>query len=1574
MASVKDFVESARRKLVDTTMRNRLLNYATGKRSAAVEIVGEQPAAIWEAVVVQGKRLQFRGTAPKNKEADSTAPSAIDDGGDGQELPPAEFFSDLASIFDPQHVDEFLDTKVPSDVLDTRIRRLSDTARASLEEQGVATLFLALGFLHFFEDESSEKERKAPLLLVPTTLARTKGDKWAVRMSEDDPLVNPALVEYLQAQHRLQLQEIPDEGFKPAEWFSAVKAVVAVNKRWRVSAACLLGNFSFQKFVMHEDLKKNAVAVAAHPIIDLLARRTGDSPSLSTLPPGIQNKDLDTAFSPETTFQVVDADSTQQRALAAVATGKNLVIQGPPGTGKSQTITNLISGALAEGKTVLFVAEKQAALNVVYDRLRKAGLGDFCLELHSSKANKKVLLGELKRAWDASSVATTPEPKPQAELATVRKVLTAYTKAVHSPIPPLDLSPFAVMGRLLQLEGIVNVRVPIKTAGITKSGVEETGRTLAELSGSVARLGCAPSEHAWSGAALQHLSLERREALFDALDRIGPLLRSMLQDARGVETQFGLRLPTLSTAAETLTELANVLSKAPGIPAAITNDLDWNGASMRALQIIDRGRNLTAQEDRTRGTLTPVVRAEDLQDAVAIVMARGRSIWAWFSGAWRSARRRLKAAVPAAAWQGAFNAAERIAELLKAKAERGALNANAESARFFGRGWRGADSDWTALKGWVAWGHAFRETATRLALSPAAFGYAETSAPNVDPLRQLASKTTEARALWKTIRDAGGWPADYLAGATVAQVSDRLDLLDRGRDGWREMATFQVAVAKARATAAQPLVEAALSRELEWGTLSPAFERRFLTVWLDEVEAKEPVLGRFDGGDHATKIAAFRLLDKQALEINKERTSTRLRQRTQEQLRHAVEETKFLRDQMARMRGHKPVRQLVQRAHRAVQAIKPCFLMSPMTVAQTLDPKYPFDIVIFDEASQLTCEDALGAIVRGKQLVVVGDPKQLPPTNFFSVQLGEIEVPEGDDGEQAFQDLESILELAQAAGFHGAQLRWHYRSRHESLIAYSNQNFYDSSLLTFPSVDRAVGHFGLSFEHVADAKYEGKGTNTKEAERVVAAVLRHAQEHPTRSLCVGTFSLPQQLRIQDLLERERRTNPALEAFLALDKPEPFFVKNLESIQGDERDVVFLSVTYGRGVDGKIRYNFGPLNGQSGWRRLNVLTTRAREQMRVFSSMRADDMTVGDQMRGAVLLRDFLKYAETGVLAAGPMVTAMAETESPFEQEVLSALSARGVQLVPQVGVAGYRIDFGVTDSEVPGRFVCGIECDGVAYHSAESARDRDRLREEVLRGLGWELHRLWSTDWWHDRKRQTERLLSLIEASRQKAKRAKASPPEGANAARAAGTVTSDAGIPPPAQLSVTPRRMLTIPVFEPYRTATLPRQRGDLVDATTPTIAGLCRGVLEVEGPVHDEVLRDRLMDAFGHRRAGGKIVERLDRALLTFQGAPGVDHFDVWWRLTERAVVPRSRRDVASSADLIAPREYGAAVIAALVANSTLNDEELVTVLRDGFGFGSATARFRTEVASATAALVAENKLVHASGGYAQKSRSSA
>lgn len=451
----------------------------------------------------------------------------------------------------------------------------------------------------------------------------------------------------------------------------------------------------------------------------------------------------------------------------------------------------------------------------------------------------------------------------------------------------------------------------------------------------------------------------------------------------------------------------------------------------------------------------------------------------------------------------------------------------------------------------------------------------------------------------------------------------------------------------------------------------------------------------------------------------------------------------LIRHETGKQRRHCRIRDLVLRAGRAVQGLKPCFMMSPLSIAQFLPAgSLEFDLVVMDEASQIKPEDALGTLIRAKQLVVVGDPKQLPPTSFFD----RISESDEDDESTFLDDTESILEVALKAFPHKRRLRWHYRSQHESLIAFSNEKFYDGDLVVFPSPTTAAGRLGLRWHHIEEASFTG-GCNPIEANVIAASITRHVIECPDETLGVATFNAKQAQAIRDRLD-ELASNSS-EVRLALerfhDHTDRLFVKNLENVQGDERDVIFISYTYGPDpATGVVMNRFGPMTGEHGWRRLNVLVTRAKRRVEVFSSMKPVDIKGGpERSRGVNAMKNYLQYAMTGQLFDRGAFTDR-EPDSPFEIAVARVIEGMGLRVVPQVGVAGYFVDIGVLVPESEGEFLLGVECDGATYHSSKSARDRDRLREEVITARGWRLHRIWSTDWFLNQEAEEERLREAI--------------------------------------------------------------------------------------------------------------------------------------------------------------------------------------------------------------------------------------
>lgn len=454
----------------------------------------------------------------------------------------------------------------------------------------------------------------------------------------------------------------------------------------------------------------------------------------------------------------------------------------------------------------------------------------------------------------------------------------------------------------------------------------------------------------------------------------------------------------------------------------------------------------------------------------------------------------------------------------------------------------------------------------------------------------------------------------------------------------------------------------------------------------------------------------------------------------------------LLGNEFVKERRHLPIRQLMKRAGDAIRALKPVFMMSPRSVAQFLEPgAHEFDVVIMDEASQIQPHEALGSIARSKQMIIVGDDKQLPPTTFFDTTLNDSD--DDDREETIFDDKESILDMAYGSNFPPEPLLWHYRSEHESLIAFSNATWYNNDLVIFPSSDSSGG---LRFNYIEGATY-AKGKNEKEADYVARKIIEHARRWPELSLGVGTLNIRQRELIEDQLDKltkeDASANVAVEKLMkAHDGNEPLFIKNLENLQGDERDVIFISCTYGPDREtGHVFQRFGPINKENGWKRLNVLFTRAKKRMELFSSMTSEDIRVAPGKSGGVIaLKNFLKYAQTGQLPDLGIKTGH-EPDSEFEIAVARVLSNAGYKVEPQVGVAGYRIDIGVYHPQRPGEYILGIECDGKTYHSSRFARDRDRLREEVLKKRGWNIFRIWSIDWFNNRDLVIKNLIEELE-------------------------------------------------------------------------------------------------------------------------------------------------------------------------------------------------------------------------------------
>ncbi|MCX4388824.1 AAA domain-containing protein [Micromonospora peucetia] len=620
--------------------------------------------------------------------------------------------------------------------------------------------------------------------------------------------------------------------------------------------------------------------------------------------------------------------------------------------------------------------------------------------------------------------------------------------------------------------------------------------------------------------------------------------------------------------------------------------------------------------------------------------------------------------------------------------------------------------------------------------------------------------------------------------------------------------------------------------------------RAWLQVVLDEMRMRFPHLGHFVGQQHAVVVEDFRATDTRHIEM----AARHVRRNVAVNLRKTrdafPEQNGLVRREAAKKGRHLPLRKLLSSAPEVLLAAFPCWAMSPLVVSRILPPERSFDMVIFDEASQIEPHDAVASIMRGAQLVVAGDPKQLPPTPFFRRLVQQAPAGEDDDlGDESLEDYESVLDVLGGLISDRYRLTWHYRSRDERLIAFSNVEIYDRSLVTFPGVQVDSP---LRLETVDGRVAPGQsGSSTEEVNRAVELILEHAEQRPNESLGVIAMGQKHALRIEATLRSKRREHEHLDDFFSQDRAasQRFFIKSLENVQGDERDAIILSIGYAKTRDGRLPLRFGPLNQEGGERRLNVAVTRARSRMTVLSAFSHHDMdpnqTAATRNRGPELLRRYLEFVALGGDLGARQHTGI--ELNGLERSVLDAIRQQGINAVPQWGVSGYRIDLALAHPEQPGRMVLAVETDGHSYHQAHSARDRDRLRQQHLERLGWEFHRIWSTDWYVDPAGQTSRLVARWKQAVDRA--------DHADKTRPTPAAPRQVSQPPPPVPRRGPRPQVPIGLR--------------ITEYTREQLVQFCTWL------VSDRLQRDRderlqeAMTGLGFRKRGSVIIQRLTEAL---------------------------------------------------------------------------------------------------------------
>jgi len=1534
-------------KLIDTSKRNRLISSPLGKdRGKHLDIIDERSDEVFKLLVHQNKKMRFDHSADGYEEPDPIDNIYIPD-----RDPPSD-----------RHTDLRLQTRLTKEALHKRLLQLYRDSNSAIEEQGANPLFLALGFVRWFESSSSQIERFAPLILLPVELQRDGvKDNFKVLLRDEDLGPNHSFDAFLKSDFDIHLPQWPEEqDWLPSDYFQKVTNVISNRENWVVYAdAIQLGFYSSGKFLMSKDLD---LALPTDLMEHMLCGGFSNANPLFNPEENLDERYAD----PKDLGHIMEADSSQTRVIAAAREGRNMVVQGPPGTGKSQTIANIIAVSVRDNQKVLFVAEKRAALDVVYDRLKSCGLGPLCLEMHSTKAQKKLVYDELGKTLELGPpvVGDTSEYD---RLKAVRDQLNQQSAQLHSVDEKSGETPYHVMGQLTKLlakDGFPRPDFQMEELAVWDQDKTNASRQeIQKLATLTLEYGTEQS-HQWRGVNRKMNPMDR--------SRLSDLLTRLLEELNELNTAYHEASTALSSkvdgvALEQVNQVLQLLESMGRRPKEVDALIQVKGVAEYSANINALFEDILEQK-KIRAELEKSVISEafdrDWSIELREITNRQSSFSRFFSGAYRSATKQLKAV--------AKNFPKSISDRLKLLDalinHRLQLNEIDERRTLgelvVGPLWRGWKTDVSGAQESIKWINDQIEIlgSPDLLITQISHWPAGSDPDQIATKLKSAIQAVEGRLV----------EVEQIGGMNILQVFeeksfDRVPLktlMERisiwinepeGQGTWLELYD----TANVVSDRGLDMIRTRLGN----GNLAPqhacdTFDYIRAEAVYKRFEEIYPSLNKINGRERTALVEQFKDLDVVPLHLSAQEIMAAHYHSIPDGTRGKMG---VLRGEVKKKSRHMPLRKLLSEAGDAVQIIKPVFLMSPLSVAQYLDPNgLKFDLLLIDEASQVRPADAIGAVMRSKRTIIVGDQKQLPPTSFFERLVNTDDEIEPDEIEDRIagqvKDMESILALCEARGMSGCMLRWHYRSQHQSLIAVSNQQFYRNRLVCPPSPMSNNTKLGLSFEYVGGTyrRGSGKSDNPDEAKAVMNAVLEHARSRPDESLGIVAMSQSQQTTIQNEAELMRATYPELNAFCSETKENPFFVKNLETVQGDERDVIFISIGYGRTEDGRLTQSFGPVSNEGGERRLNVLFTRAKKRCRVFASIRHTDIQHEKaRHRGPFMLKTFLKYAETGEMDV-PIITGR-EPDSPFEEAVASAIMGYGYEVDFQVGSDGFLIDLAVRDPNSEGAYILAIECDGARYHSSYWARERDRMRQTLLEGKGWTFHRIWSTDWFNNPETETQKAVDAIRKASAQSTRSSAPIQQQPQIVRQQ----------KPAESSEMTDHFYV--EFDPYTKGYDSRaELYHIEDAPIEEVAKLIADIVEVEGPIHQDIIVRRTREAWGYDSSGKRIKEKIQRSLkyALSEGLLEECTLDTDFIQKHGTIVQVRNRSqledyLLKKPEMISPEEYRSAITDAVKRCIAINEDDCAVEVARMFGFRKASASFKKQVIMQIPRLVKEGIL---------------
>tara|TARA_B110000483_G_scaffold51577_1_gene64135 strand:+ start:392 stop:4738 length:4347 start_codon:yes stop_codon:yes gene_type:complete len=1272
-----------------------------------------------------------------------------------------------------KHTDKYIQTILKPKDLERKITSIRRLSKTTLTEKGVNTLYIAIGFLEWVESESSDDKILSPLLLMPVELEdkkTKKGSEFMLSTGGGDIQVNIALKAKLEKDFGIILRELEEEE-TPEQYFKSIKENISKKDRWKIKKFITLGHFYFAKMAMYYDLDPNnwENLGSQETLQDIFSG--SDSAS------GIENEDYEVdkkEIADKIPILINSADASQLSSIIDVMDGKNIAIQGPPGTGKSQTISNIIGAALAKKQTVLFCAEKKPALDVVYKKLVAAGLGDFCLKIVNTAVRKSEVLEGIKNRLNISKQSfneNTYKIEKQKE-EEVKNKLIEYKEILHSDIGNSGIqvcdisgftSKFAHISKTKifldifnnQMHQLINSFEQMKSDEfiLTTNNLEkyeDASKNILEKYGSI-------SKHPWNGFVNIKINPFDKEKLLKEFIK----LKEEIEKVENKVKLFASENPTLKifNKIENLNDLedfsGNKIENVDQINKYINffkkeTDLDLIRELKNELLTIQKDLNL---EKKVAQVFNIKVNAFKKLEKIKETISES-SFFSFLSSNFRSAKKEYLSSRKDASSYEKSKAIKELNEYIKySKVHtnlsliKKTIKENPEYKKVLGEVFKAENTNLDELDQIINCGSLifklFDKKNLNLILSNPIL------IEKINKIKsQLSVNSKELQNTFEILSANLDEVVFFNESCKIANFQSikrkimnlKLELLDE----WIDYSISQDLFGAIE----KDFIK--MVDDCNGGTVSyqDLFKALYYNSLLRKAYDLYPNLTTFDGAKLEQLRSEFKIYDKSLDELKKKKLFNKL-EKNQITAGYSHGQTKKCTERalIERVTSQKAprikLRELIKKSSQALLDMKPCFIMSPSVLSELVVAQEDFfDLLIIDEASQMRMEDSICALARSKQCVIVGDQQQLPPGNTF-----ELRDSDDDDEEDLIE--ESILDLANSRFKSNRMLKWHYRSRHHSLIDFSNHHFYQNQLIIPPSpiIKNAI------HSNKVEAFYKGK-INTQEKDRLITDLIPFMKKNirkgdndkKSQSCLIVTMNLFQTESIEDDINKKKLEFPIIEEYENSwkDTGEEFTVKNLENVQGDERDVIFISTLFGPESPGsKVKQTFGPINNKGGQRRLNVLFTRARHNLHLYTSLSSNDIQSEGAPEGRQIFKAYIEYAKTGKLEIGDTNSGR-EPPNDFQLFIGEGIKKMGYEIAHEVGVSGFFIDIGVKHKSFPDGFLLGVECDGRAYHSSKSARDRDILRQEILEGLGWNIYRIWSTDWFKDPNKELKKLDNYI--------------------------------------------------------------------------------------------------------------------------------------------------------------------------------------------------------------------------------------